>query len=60
MIDWLTLEEVAERLRVGKRTVERFIARGELESAKIGRKRVVASDALERYERVAKKRGRVS
>jgi excisionase family DNA binding protein len=60
MSEYLTLEEVAERCRVGKRTVERWVASGELESAKFGRRRLVPASALERLARQAEKRGRVA
>jgi excisionase family DNA binding protein len=56
----LTIAEVAERLRIGKRTVERFVAEGEIASVKVGRRRFVAETELERYVRLASKRGRVA
>jgi excisionase family DNA binding protein len=58
--EYLTLVEVADRLRVGKRTVERLIAEGELESSKIRGRRLIPASALERYARRAEKRGRVA
>jgi excisionase family DNA binding protein len=56
----LTIDEVAERLRIGKRTVERFVALGEIASVKMGRLRRVPEEELERYVRRAQKRGRVA
>jgi excisionase family DNA binding protein len=56
----LTIDEVAERLRIGKRTVERFVAHGEIASVKVGRRRFVHETELERYVRLAQKRGRVA
>jgi excisionase family DNA binding protein len=55
----LTLDEVAERLRVGKRTVERMVANGEISSIKVRRRRLVPIAGLERFLRQAAKRGRV-
>jgi excisionase family DNA binding protein len=57
---FLTIDEVAERLRVGKRTVERWVAEGEIASVKMGRRRLVQETDLERYVRLAQKRGRVA
>jgi excisionase family DNA binding protein len=56
----LTIDEVADRLRVGKRSVERWVAEGEIASVKIGRRRLVAETELERFLRLAQKRGRVA
>ena len=55
-----TVTETAERLRIGKRTAERLIATGEIPSVKIGKRRLVSQDALDRYLRVAERRGRVA
>lgn len=60
MSELLTLDEVAERLRIGKRTAERLIATGELRSLKVGRRRFIEELELERYVRVASRRGRVA
>lgn len=60
MAELLTIDEVAERLRVGKRTVERFLADGDLASVKIGRRRLIPAPELERYVRIAQRRGRVA
>lgn len=59
MSELLTVEEVAERLRIGVRTVERMIAAGELASLKIRRRRFVANEAVEAYQALALRRGRV-
>jgi excisionase family DNA binding protein len=58
--DLWTVDETAEKLRVGKRTVERLIATGELRSMKVGRRRLVQQDEVERYLRLAERRGRVA
>lgn len=60
MSEPLTIAEVAERLRIGKRTVERYVATGDIRSVKIGRRRFVLADELERYIRTAERRGRVA
>ena len=58
--DLLTLEEVAGRLRIGQRTVERFVHDGELRSVKIGRRRFGLADEIDRFLRQAERRGRVA
>lgn len=55
-----TVEEIAERLRIGVRTVERYISTGELPSLKVGRRRLVSHEALEQFVRLAGRRGRVA
>lgn len=60
MSELLTIQEAAERLRIGKRTVERFVAEGDIVSVKIGRRRLIAETELERYVRLAQLRGRVA
>ena len=45
----LTVHEVAQRLQVSPRTVERAVTAGELRSVRIGRSRRVAPDDLEHY-----------
>ncbi len=60
MSELLTLDEVAERLRVGKRTVERMVAAGELRSLRIRRRRFVDEREVERYLGLAIRRGRVA
>lgn len=60
MSELLTVQEVADMLRVGKRTVERFIALGEIGSVKVGRRRLVPAPELDRYVRHAQQRGRVA
>jgi len=44
----LRLDEVAEEFDVSRRTVERWIKKGELESTKIGHTRRVSTDAIEK------------
>jgi excisionase family DNA binding protein len=56
----LTVQETADRLRLGKRTVERLISRGEIRSVLLGRRRLVAEDEVERVLRLAERRGRVA
>jgi excisionase family DNA binding protein len=58
--DLLTIQEAADRLRIGKRTVERYVAEGEIPTLKVGRRRLVPADELERFIRRAEKRGRVA
>jgi excisionase family DNA binding protein len=60
MSELYTLKEVADRLRSGKRTVERLIASGELRSVKVGRRRLVPDEALEQFVKSAMRRGRVA
>lgn len=45
----LTVEEVAERLKVHKRTVYRRIKEGSLKAVKLGRLWRVPEDALDRF-----------
>lgn len=56
----LTVEETAERLRLGKRTVERMLATGEIRSVLVRRRRLVAEAEVARYLRLAERRGRVA
>lgn len=60
MSELLTVREVADRLRIGIRTVEKAIATGELPSIKIGRRRLVTEDGLAQFVRLAARRGRVA
>jgi excisionase family DNA binding protein len=45
----LTVEEAAERLRLGRTFVYRLIMSGQLESVKVGRLRRVPADCLPDY-----------
>jgi excisionase family DNA binding protein len=45
----LTLDEVAERLRVSRRTVERLIAAGRLRPTRVGARTLVTARELEAY-----------
>jgi excisionase family DNA binding protein len=49
MMELLTLDEVAERLRVSRRTVERELAAGHIRPIRIGRRRLVTVKELEAY-----------
>lgn len=60
MSELLTIPEVADRMRVGRRTVERLIADGDLRSVLVRRRRFVQDRELERYMRLAERRGRVA
>jgi len=52
----LTLDEVAEKLRVSRRTVERLVDAGRIRVLRVGRRVRVAETELETY--VASLRGR--
>jgi excisionase family DNA binding protein len=45
----LTVDEAATELRVGRRTVERLTARGDLEVVRIGRRVLIRPEALRAY-----------
>ena len=45
----LSVREAASALRISPRTVNRLVSCGELPSLKIGQRRLVARDALERF-----------
>ena len=45
----LTAEEVADELRIARSRVFDLVARGELQSVKIGRSRRITREALENY-----------
>jgi excisionase family DNA binding protein len=45
----LTVEEAAERLRLGRTFVYRLIRSGELESVKVGRLRRVPAECIPQY-----------
>ena len=45
----LTLEEAAELLRIGRTRTFELVMRGEIQSVKIGRRRLVVRDGLRRY-----------
>jgi len=47
----LTPEQVAERLQVTLRTVQRWIAEGELPSYKLGKTRRISEEQLEEFLR---------
>lgn len=47
----VSVREAARRLGVSPRTVATLISRGELVSRKIGRRRVIPTDALEKFLR---------
>lgn len=44
-----SLEDAAKKLSVGKRKVEDLVAADEIETVKIGRRRLVPSEALDDY-----------
>ena len=56
MADHYTIDEVASKLRVGKRTIERQIAAGRIRVIRIGRRVFITELELEAY--VASLRGR--
>jgi excisionase family DNA binding protein len=45
----LTINEVADQLRVGRTTVYRLVRSGELPSFRIGRSRRISLDSLQAY-----------
>lgn len=49
VVELLTLQEVAEQLRVSTRTVKREIEAGRIRSVKIGRRTLVTGRELEAY-----------
>jgi excisionase family DNA binding protein len=50
---FLTSREVAEELRVSKATVTRLLASGELPSVKLGGRRLIATETINRLEKQA-------
>jgi excisionase family DNA binding protein len=59
----LTVAEVADRLRVSRRTVERLMAQGRLRPLKVGRRTLVTSrelDAFVAHQEGAGRRGRMA
>jgi excisionase family DNA binding protein len=46
---FLTVQEVADRLRVAPRTIYRLLAEGAIEAVRVGRNWRVSPSALERY-----------
>ena len=45
----LTVEEAAELLRIGRTRTFELVMRGEIQSVKIGRRRLVVRDGLRKY-----------
>jgi excisionase family DNA binding protein len=45
----LTVEEAAELLRLGRTTTFELVMRGNIQSVKIGRRRLVVREGLDRY-----------
>ena len=45
----LTVEEAAELLRLGRTTTFELVMRGDIQSVKIGRRRLVIRDGLDHY-----------
>lgn len=57
----LSVTQAAERMNIGRRTVERLIADGDLASLKVRGRRMVTEEAIERYLKgPATRRGRVA
>ncbi len=54
----LTVEEAAERLRLGRTFVYRLIMSGELESVKVGRLRRVPAECLPAYIATLRRMGK--
>ena len=58
----LTIKEVAEFLRVSKRSVNRYIEAGKLKASKIGQWRIKEGDLdkfLEKYSNIKRKQHRI-
>lgn len=56
MSELLTLNEVADRLRVSRRTVEREIAAGRIRPTRVGARTLVTQQELEAYVAAASRR----
>lgn len=56
MAELFTVDEVAEKLRVSRRTVERLVAAGRIRVVRVGRRTLVTDRELEAY--IASLRGR--
>ncbi len=56
MPELFTVDEVAERLRVSRRTIERLVAAGRIRVTRVGRRVLVTDRELEAY--IASLRGR--
>jgi|SRR5579871_5230165 len=50
---WLTLDNAADYLKISTRTLERQIAAGRIDSATIGRRRLVHRDSLDALAKAA-------
>lgn len=60
MSELLTIPETAARLRLGQRTIERWLATGEIRSVRLGRRRLIPQEEVDRLLRLAERRGRVA
>ena len=47
--EYLTVEQVAERLHLNIQTVRKYIRENELKAAKLGKRYIVTSTELERF-----------
>jgi excisionase family DNA binding protein len=56
----LTVPEVADRLRVSRRTVERLISAGNLRTLHVGRRTLVTSRELAAFVAASERRGRAA
>jgi excisionase family DNA binding protein len=45
----LTVEQVADALGLGRTTTYELVMRGQLQSVKVGRRRLVVRDGIQRY-----------
>jgi excisionase family DNA binding protein len=57
MIELLTLDQVAQAMRVSRRTVERLIGSGQIRPVKVGRQTRVTPSEYENYLASARRRG---
>jgi excisionase family DNA binding protein len=56
MAELLTLDEVADKLRVSRRTVERLIAAGRIRPTRVGARTLVTEQELSAYVAAASRR----
>lgn len=50
-VELVSIEEAARRCSIGRTSMYRLVARGEVRSLKIGRRRLIAADAIAQFAR---------